>query len=40
MEQNKIAQLIQRYADVYLMMEKKVSSMITEKLDKELTLDQ
>ncbi|AIZ60243.1 MarR family transcriptional regulator [Bacillus safensis] len=40
MEQNKIAQLIQRYTDVYLMMEKKVSSMITEKLDKELTLDQ
>jgi len=40
MEQNKIAHLIQRYADVYLMMEKKVSSMITEKLDKELTLDQ
>ncbi|APT49619.1 MarR family transcriptional regulator [Bacillus safensis] len=40
MEQNKIAQLIQRYADVYLMMEKKVSSMITEKLDNELTLDQ
>lgn len=40
MEQNKIAQLIQRYADVYLWMEKKVSSMITEKLDKELTLDQ
>lgn len=40
MEQNKIAQLIQRYADVYLMMEKKVSSLITEKLDKELTLDQ
>ncbi|TFV11381.1 MarR family transcriptional regulator [Bacillus stratosphericus] len=40
MEQNKIAQLIQRYTDVYLMLEKKVSSMITEKLDKELTLDQ
>lgn len=34
MEQNKIAQLIQRYTDVYLMLEKKVSSMITEKLDK------
>ncbi|MFJ5963320.1 MarR family winged helix-turn-helix transcriptional regulator [Bacillus sp. NPDC093026] len=40
MEQQKIAQLIQRYADVYLMMERKVSSLITEKLDKELTLDQ
>ncbi|MFS0656260.1 MarR family winged helix-turn-helix transcriptional regulator [Bacillus sp. 179-C3.3 HS] len=40
MEENKIAQLIQRYADVYIMMEKKVASLIAEKLDKELTLDQ
>ncbi|MGE6631497.1 MarR family winged helix-turn-helix transcriptional regulator [Bacillus sp. NPDC077027] len=40
MEQHKIALLIQRYADVYLMVERKVSSLISEKLDKELTLDQ
>ncbi|MDM5298000.1 MarR family transcriptional regulator [Bacillus pumilus] len=40
MDQHKIAQLIQRYADVYIMMEKKVSSLIAEKLNKELTLDQ
>ncbi|KXZ15010.1 MarR family transcriptional regulator [Bacillus nakamurai] len=40
MHEEKVKQLIQRYADVYLHVMKKIDSIIAEKVNKELTLDQ
>ncbi len=40
MEENKIGELIERYGEVYVMMEKKVWSMMREKVDKEVRVDE
>ncbi|QOQ56616.1 MarR family winged helix-turn-helix transcriptional regulator [Bacillus amyloliquefaciens] len=40
MHEEKVKQLIQRYSDVYLHVLKKIDSIIAEKVNKELTLDQ